>query len=325
MCKIDTLSDLEGWLLEEGTTSASTDVRGPIFIVAAPRTGSTILYQSMIEVFRLPYIANLTNTYFPKTPIFGFSIQATRPAYGSISGESRFGKTEGLMQPSEGSAVMAHWFGGGHPSEVVSRTTLPGRERHLSATISAAWHLFERPLLIKNAWNCFRIESIAATLPSSAFVWVRRDIAHSAQSDLHARYVVQGDLSIWNSATPRNVEELKKRPYWEQVVENQFEFARAISDGLAGLPAERFAEVWYEDLCLDSEGTLEALGHTLKALDGLALMRSGMPEIALEASEDALDLDDALAVTKYVESNTARFESLRHHSCRSQQNDQQRL
>lgn len=246
---------------------------GPLFILGSPRTGSTFLYQAMAAAFELPYIANLTNDLYADTPIVGLSIQAAWPRHEQLSADSHYGKTKGPFQPSEGSAVMRRWFGGGHPSELVSSEALPDQVGHMQATFAAAGRLFGRPLLIKNAWNCFRIAALARLFPTAAFVWIRRDIEASALSDLNARYAVQGDPLTWNSATPRNVEALRTRPYWEQVVENQAEFARAIEDGFAGLGPRRAATVWYEDLCAAPSVTLPRLAGELDVLAGVAIKR----------------------------------------------------
>ena len=53
----------------------------------------------------------------------------------------------------------------------------------------------------------------------------------------------------WNSATPHNYRQLSKLPYWEQVVEQQFETNHAVGQQLQKLPTGRFIEIWYEQLC----------------------------------------------------------------------------
>jgi hypothetical protein len=251
------------------TLGQRPDIRGPIFIVHSPRTGSTFFYQSLIAAFSLPYVANLTNDCFGHTPIIGLSIQASWPSHESIAETSRFGKTNGAMQPSEASSLMRRWFGGGHPSELVSCKLLEGQREHMRHTFAAAYALFDRPLIIKNAWNSFRVRALAEVFETAAFIWVRRDIEPSALSDLGARYVVQKDPEIWNSATPRNVEVLRLRPYWEQVVENQVEFARSISDQFAMLPPGRRAVLWYEDFIQDPAAELDRLAFELLPLHGL--------------------------------------------------------
>lgn len=266
-----------------------TEFRGPIFIVHAPRTGSTFLFQSLIAAFRLPYVANMTNDNFGDTPIVGLSIQQSWPAYNQIMEKSRFGKTEGLMQPSEASALMRHWFGGGHPSELACGEFLENKKQHMQATFGAAFALFGDPMVIKNAWNSFRIRALSEAFPSSAFIWARRDLEPSALSDLAARYSVQGDPMVWNSATPRNVDELRLRPYPEQVVENQVEFARAISAQFQALPPSRRSVVWYEDFVRNPGAELQRLARELSALERAQIKRL----LPVLPAEDARGLPDA--------------------------------
>src|SRR5262249_8624013 len=148
------------------------------------------------------------------TPLLGLVIQRGLRDQTKITFESQFGKTEGTLQPSEASRVLRKWFGGGQPSQLASTEIIPGQEEHLRSTFEAAFRLFRKPLVIKNAWNCFRIPALARLLPAARFLWVRRDIGTAAKSDLHARYSTKGSPVIWNSATPHNVESLRARPYW---------------------------------------------------------------------------------------------------------------
>ena len=284
--------------------------RGPIFILGSPRTGSTFFYQSLVAGFDLPYIANLTNDRFAQTPIVGLSIQAALPGLERISATSTYGKVAGALQPSEGSAVMRRWFGGGHPSELVSAEVIAGEERHMVDTFAAAHVLSPRPLVIKNAWNCFRIAALSAALVNSCFIWIRRDLVDSAVSDLAARYATKGTPDEWNSATPRNIEALRRRPYWEQVVENQFEFARAIEEAFAVLPAERRATVWYEELVKDPRLVLEGLGRELPVLGGSPAVR--ILETQRTESTAQLAASDTERIVEYVKRGAGRFEPLRY-------------
>ena len=274
---------------------------GCIFILGAPRTGSTVLYQAMSSAFKLPFISNFTNTYFSSAPIVGLAIQ--NGISSEISFKSSFGKTMGAFEPSEGSAVMSQWFGGGHPSQTVSARILDGREEHFIKTLRAAEGLFGRPLLLKNAWHCFRVDYLAAVLPRAKFVWIRRDIAAAALSDLEARYETKGDAHSWNSATPSNVEELAQRPPVEQVVENQFEFNSAISSSFARGAVGRHFEVWYEELLLEPRAVLLALAKSLDLpLTGPipALSPSGTRRSHVSDKETHL-------LRQYISANLERF------------------
>ena len=271
-----------------------------VFILGAPRTGSTVLYQALCSRWVLPYISNFTNSHFAQTPIVGLTIQKALPA--DISFVSRYGKTSGALQPSEGSALLSRWFGGGHPSAVVSHTILEGMSEHFLSTLSAAETLFQRPLVIKNPWNCFRIRYLAGTLPHARFVWIRRDIAAAAKSDLAARYATKGSPNAWNSATPANVEELRRLPPTQQVVENQREFNAAIGDDLKTHAAGRWAAVCYEGFCRDPEGTLEDLARAL----GLTPVANPPPMALRPVGDWELPIADETAIDSYVAKHVIR-------------------
>ncbi len=307
-----TIEAVEGDLFETLLSGPGDVEAQPIFILGAPRTGSTIFYQCLVSAFELPFFANFTNLRFPLTPIVGLWLQAGRPRREKISSLSRYGKTDGRWQPSEASEVMTGWFGGGHPSELLSNAALAEREHHLLTTMAAAQRLFGRPLVVKNAWNCFRVEYLASALPGASFIWIRRDIAAAARSDLAARYAVQGDPCTWNSATPRNWEALRNRPYTEQVVENQFEFSRAIADGLRRIERGRSCEVWYEDLCAEPAQTMAAVASACAPLSGDRLRVREIPDISASKGSSTLPAADDEAIDAFLAGEHGRFSPLRY-------------
>lgn len=281
-----------------------------IFILGAPRAGSTILYQAVSAGFCLPYFANFTNDFFPETPILGLAMQAGLADRVELVGVSQFGKVPGPFQPSEASAVMRNWFGGGHPSQLVSATILPGKARHLTDTLAAAFALFGRPLVIKNAWNCFRVEAIAELLPEAFFVWIRRDIGDAAKSDLNARYVTKGSPQEWNSATPANVEELRKRPYWEQVVENQAAFNCSIGEALRRVAADRFVEIWHEDFCADPVRELKRIAEACALLDTAFIEVDRIPRVLSSRPGWDLGTEDIAAIDAFIDRNSERLSQM---------------
>lgn len=307
------IAGLEADLFETLLGADEATVAAPIFILGAPRTGSTILYQSLVSAFSLPFFDNLTNDRVPENPIIGLWLQAGHPRREKIASTSRFGKVAGSWQPSEASGIMTGWFGGGHPSELVSAGILPGREQHFLSTMAAARELCGRPLVIKNAWNCFRIAYLSAALPASSFIWIRRDIVAAAKSDLSARLAVQGDSRSWNSATPRNINELAALPPWRQVVENQAEFSRAIAGAGIRLGASRFVEVWYEDLCADQHGTLVRLGRECSSLQGIEPDFSQNPSAVNATRADFEGASEDVALMEgFVAGNSDRLSELRY-------------
>lgn len=306
------LEALEEELLEQMPGCDGARPAPALLVLGAPRTGSTAFYQALIASFRLAYFSNLTNDHFAGAPALGLAIQAGVGRTVPVAFASRYGKTRGALQPSEGSHVLRTWFGGGHPSQVVSTDILDGRAEAMRRTARAAHALWGRPLVIKNAWNCFRVASLSRVLPDAYFVWIRRDIAAAARSDLAARYVVQGSPEVWNSATPHNVETLRSRPYWEQVVENQYEYSAALGKALPAHAAGRFIEVWYEDFCAGPMAVLRRLGAAWPALGDPADLGSRAGEIRPSSRPGDLPGEDATRIDEYVGSGGARLGQLRY-------------
>lgn len=237
------------------------DFPTPIFILSSPRTGSTFCYQTLAETFGLPYFSNLTNEYFPETPIIGLKLQSFLRS--SIRFESRYGKTRGLLQPSEASRVMKHWFGSVLPyMPELSATACDNLI--LQKTIRAGELLFAgRPVLIKNTWNCYRVESILRILPKARFIWLRRDLRAAALSDLLARVATKGSRNCWTSVPPPNKQELSHLAPELQVVENQYIVNNVISASLSKIEPTQWYELWYEDLITDLEVELDNLSKWL--------------------------------------------------------------
>jgi len=279
----------------------TSDIK-PIFILGAPRTGSTLLYQAVSSLFDLPYISNLTNNNFADFPIIGLALQ--RGVNVDISWNSQFGKTDGEFQPSEGSAVMSRWFGGGHPSQDVSTRILEGQEEHFLSTLTSVEALYNgRPLLIKNAWNCFRVSYLINTLPNARFIWIRRDIVDAAVSDLEARYLTKGTASDWNSATPSKWYELKKLPPHMQAVENQFEFNNAIRDALSKSQTTQASEIWYEDIIRAPDIEVHRLARFL----GLPVKRNELRVSPNRDDRRKVSKDELQRIRAYVNNHASRF------------------
>lgn len=269
-----------------------------IFVLGSPRTGSTLLYQLLLNLFDVYYFTNFVNEHFMKHPIVGAAIDSHVNARGNVPYKSEYGKTKGEQGPSEGSFIFREWFGGEHPSQERSARILEGRQKHFLRTFRSIFTLLQKPILTKNAWNCFRVEELTRLLPNARFIWIRRDILQSSLSDLEARYRRGSPQEIWNSATPSNVEALKRQPYWEQVVEIQFEYNIAIEESLSAYASGRYLQVWYEDLCLNTKQELGRMESFLKPLNVRSRSQDRLP--VLEPSQGSKGLDeDRLKIEKY--------------------------
>jgi len=275
-----------------------------LFIVGSCRTGSTPIYQLVINLFDVFYFTNLINKDYYENPALGCKIQKDSIlSYNHNSYDSDYGKTEGDLGPSEGSSIFQNWFGGGHPSEIKSFDFLSiDKKNHMIKTINDIHDIMEKMIVIKNAWNIFRIKVISKAFPNSRFLWIRRDIREASLSSLNARYY-RDDLNAWNTATPKNYKELCKLPPYQQVVEQHYELDKTIKDNI---PKGRYIEIWYEDLCLDTENTVKRL----KKYFNMNVNISEIPKLQIINSKE-IEKGDHDKIIEYS-SNQKRFEGYKY-------------
>ena len=154
---------------------------------------------------------------------------------------------------------------------------------------------------------------MSQVFPGAYFLWIRRDLADSAYSDLKARRK-RGGPEVWNSATTKNYREIQKLPYWEQVVEQQYFYSKRISQDLSQLSPERYCQIWYEDLCTNPSGTVSHLQNFLIP-KGFRMNDNGCP-IEIERVTNSAQIEktaDKDKISKYCKEQ--RFSHLRY--CRN--------
>ncbi|MFC1749416.1 sulfotransferase [Pseudomonadota bacterium] len=245
----------------------SPDETPLVFILASPRTGSTMLYQMMAKYLLLHYFSNYVVEHFSHHPFIGTVLERglkdkidTR----AIPLSSEYGTTRGKYSPNEASEIFENWFDWGHPSEIKSARITNGRRDHMLNTLSGISCFSEKPIVIKNAWNCFRVQELVSLFPASHFIWLKRDIVNSSYSTLLARKT-QGDPGkVWNSASPFNYDEIRRRPYIEQVVEQHYWTNHAIESALKEyVPEEKSMTIWYEDIVSTPEESLAKISENI--------------------------------------------------------------
>ena len=281
-----------------------------LFILGSPRVGSTLLYQVVINHFDVFYPTNSFVELFESDHFLLSELPMEFGCTKFVDYKSLYGKTSGEDQPSEASGLFRYFFGGEHPSESKSKEPLPGLEKKFVQFMNQLFITNKKPFVFKNAWNCFRIEFLSQIFPKACFLWIRRDVAASAYSDLQSRRQ-RGSTEIWNSATTENYKAIQKLPYWEQVVEQQYSYAQRISKDFSQLSCSRYCEVWYEELCGKTNKTIDELKSFLEPHGFIT--KNIKDSIQLKKSNGGTDpkrSNDWAKISKYAEAG--KFSSMRH-------------
>jgi Sulfotransferase family len=229
----------------------------PIFIVGAPRCGSTLVHQLVVARFDVGYLSNL-HCRLNGSPAVVERL-AGRWAGRRVAFESMHGTTSGPLAPSECGPYWYRFFRT-RPQAVGADDADPERMARLRRSVAAFGAASGRPLVFKNLINSLRLEPLRQALPEALFLVVTRDLAANARSLLVGRRRRSGTYDTWWSAEPREVDRLRALAPAAQVVEQVRAVNAAVARERERAPA-RFCELRYEGVCEDPRGALEAVGR----------------------------------------------------------------
>lgn len=235
-------------------------IQSPVFIIGAPRTGSTILYQILTNYFDLLYPDNLVDL-FRRNMFIGFWI--SHHIYNDKPHNcyrSRFGNTEqcGLHAPNEFGQFWYRWLPKHKhfiEADEVSASALLQMKLNLTAVLS----YFEKPLLFKNLNMGQRLRMLAQILPNSKIIWIKRDPLLTAQSIYNAKKRLKLKPNEWWSVMPPNYNELKNLDACEQIIKQIFFIERQIFLDKKLFPEKQLLTIEYESLSSNLNDLLDKI------------------------------------------------------------------
>lgn len=223
----------------------------PVFIIGAPRTGSTILYQTITNQLDVLYIDNLV-CHFYRNIFFGFWLSNKffgQKAHNCF--DSDHGNTNGLHSPSECGAFWYRWL----PKErhfINYDDITDTMVREIRDEITAVINYFDKPLVINNNNLGLRIRLLQKSFPNAKFIIADREPLWVAQSLLKARYRFFGNYEKWWSMLPENFKEIQKFNFHKQVVYQHYFINKRMYEDLKKLYDEmNYITIEYKDFSSD--------------------------------------------------------------------------
>ena len=272
----------------------------PIFILGAPRSGSTLAIQIITSAFDLSYISN-QHCHCYGAPALAerlFRPLTTKPR---LSFHSRHGVTEEMSAPSECGDWWYRFFRK-NPAYVSLNEVDPKKMKAFRRSLSAMTKSCDKSILFKNLYASLRIQAIARYIPESLFIVMHRDELDNAHSLLEARMNVFGRYDEWWSMEPQQIEAIKKLPAHEQVVEQIRDIHTTIENDLiqAHVPKDKIFRLQYETLCSDTHATLDALGSYFKVNHCNVKRTGNIPKRFLRREEVRINSDLYSKLQNYV-------------------------
>jgi LPS sulfotransferase NodH len=263
----------------------------PLFIVGAPRTGSTLLYQLVVEAFDVGYLSNRHCRLWGMPSL----VERFRRPLPPGAYESRFGRTSGPASPSECEQFWYRFFRRS-PQYLPLEEADPAHLRRLRAAVRSLGNAAGRPLVFKNLLNTLRLRPLATALPEAVFVEIRRDLVATATSLLAGRKQLFGDYGHWWSSEPPEIARLRALPPEQQVVEQIRAVEALAARDRQAIGGARFLELRYDDVCDDPARALASIAE-LAERNGFQLARRRDVPAKFPRSEPAKidrDLHDRL-------------------------------
>jgi len=237
----------------------------PVFIIGAPRTGSTILYQTLTNQFDVLYVDNLVCKFY-KNFFFGFWLRDKifkQKAHNCF--KSNHGDTSkcGLYAPSECGGFWYRWL----PSDrhfVDYEDITDEMLSEIRKEITTVINYFDKPIVFNNNNIALRIRLIKKIFPDAKFIIADREPIFVAQSLLKARKTFYNDLNIWWSIMPKNYIELLEEPYFKQVVLQHYNINKQMYKDLTELINDtNYLTINYKDFCANKNKVFKEIDNLI--------------------------------------------------------------
>ena len=228
-----------------------------LLVVGAPRSGTTLIDQTLAHCMEVSYFSNLTDL-FPRAPLTATRLFSTRFGAKTTNFQSYYGQTSRLSDPNDGFSIWNRWLGSDRyttPSHFSVKTV-----REMQQFFQAWTATFGLPFLNKNNRNTSCIALLAEAIPQAQFVVVRRDPHYVAQSLIHAREEVQGDKrAVWGLQSRSVHAAHDPLGYVDDICDQLIDIENRLQSQIKQVDSSRIHPIQYETFCRNPAIFLKSL------------------------------------------------------------------
>ncbi len=233
------------------------------FVIGPPRSGTTLMGQSLMTSSVFAYISNFLAKFW-KAPILGAKIESfldLRKKKNSSSFQSTYGRTEGLLEPHEFGYFWDRWFDRGQSTHSLTKNELTNiDETKLKKSVGGIEQEFQLPVLfLNNTWCTYQMSYLDDIFQLPFFIICTRRPLYCSQSMLQGRKELKGNKKKWWSMKPKQYLELKKLPWWEQISGQIYYTVEEIQKAVEHISPERYKEVPYETFCRNPHDIIHSI------------------------------------------------------------------
>ncbi len=250
----------------------------PVFIIGAPRSGTSLLYELMITRLRFAYISNAAHRFF-RTPLTATRLFKNAIANWRGDFSSSYGHIDGWGAPNEGGWVWQRWLADSDWTDGADISSSDIEE--LRALTTGLSSIMAAPFLNKNVMHSNRLRLMHKIWPDALYLEVKRDVRDNARSIIRAERVEAGPettADVWWSVRPRLAKDFAGKSDTERAIAQVIGVSRDIADDIPHLGPDRLHIVDYGDLCAEPETALMGIQQFLGSHGCMAEQRMAVPE-----------------------------------------------
>jgi len=241
----------------------------PIFIISAPRSGTSLLYELLVTFYHFAYLSSLAHRFY-LTPHAASWLG--RGVIGKWHGNftSRYGHIAGWGAPNEGGWVWRRWLSDDDWRDGTDYSD--GDATQLREVTHGLSGIFAAPFLNKNVMHSNRLRLMQKIWPDALYILVNRDFTDNARSIIRAERKEGGpahDGEHWWSVRPKLAKDFIGHSDVDRAVAQIAGVHRDIETDIKAIGADRMLAVNYAELCSDCRAGLNDIesflaGHNVK-------------------------------------------------------------
>lgn len=244
--------------------------RPNLFIFGLPRSGTTLLYQTIVKSLDIGYVNNLMARFW-RAPLFGATL--SKDVLGedrSIELESVYATTKGPYGPHEFGYFWQHWLNIKNIEDTLdfNKGSVNVKWEQLNNVLGCVQDTFDKGLVFKTMYVANYIREFAQNFSMPLFIYIQRNPADVALSILEGRKAYYGDKSMWWSTFSENYFELEKLPYYKQIAGQVRSLRKTYEESLKLVNPDQVVRINYADLCENPDGLISEIQGRLNNLYG---------------------------------------------------------
>lgn len=231
-----------------------------VCICGPPRSGTTLVYQTLVQHLPVAYFSNLTAT-FPRSPLTATRIAQSYLSKPNASYSSFYGHTNHWSGTNDALNLWDRWLGANRSE--VPESISPTLAAQMRRFFNGCEVVFERPLVCKNNSLNYSAHLVSEVLENVHFVCLTRDRQQLAESLYRARCDIHGDPTV-----PYGLfEEVSSSDPAASVCEQVLAYENLAATQRERIGPDRFWLLPYEDFCHRPDEIVKRLARKVLQLD----------------------------------------------------------